>query len=278
MDDILKSLADAVQQEGQKIEEALAGNEGKETPSESPAEKETKEEKSPSQEGEEAKTEEPKAQNTPDETNIPFHKHPDWIARERKLDERLNEVKREYESKLQDLETRIAPKLEAQDPSIPSWFSGLYGDDKEKWNDYLQYEASRRQEIKQEILREQEEVRTKEQKETLYWQEQTDKAITSLEQKHDLDLHSVDDNGQNSVRNAILKIAVEYQPSDENGLISLDKAYQIYKLQEESRKESKQARKEIASISNVDTKPESKPRGYKTPEDLKGGWYGISGR
>lgn len=103
-------------------------------------------EKEPSQKGEE---------NTPAEENVPFHKHPRWIARENKI--------KEYESEISDLrqfKEEVEPLLKGlkdQNVEMPDWWKTTYGDSEDSakaYRIYLDNSKSEREKIKEEVLQE----------------------------------------------------------------------------------------------------------------------------
>src|SRR3990167_4198961 len=145
-----------IQQEGLVKEPAKADEKEKETPSESPAEKEPKDSKPAAEaEGKEKdETPEPEKTEEPAVFNA-FHKHPRWIAMQSELGE-LREFREKVSPLLDNLEK--SPKAEEK-TNAPDWFTELFGENPEAWAKYRQYDNSQRQQLRKEIL---DEVRAEE--------------------------------------------------------------------------------------------------------------------
>lgn len=239
-----KFLAD-IKQDGEPAfkEGSVAPDDtGKETPAppaETPgteAKPEEKGEAAPSQEGAKA----------PDE-EVPFHKHPRWIAKNRELHELREKVER-----LEKAEHEPAPPKETT-ATLPSWWVSLYGNTEESANayqQYEQYESSRQADIKKQILEEQRQQEAKQKEEVERWNTYIDDQIESLREQ-----------GKKFDRNKLLKVVDDYSPRDKDGnivtLISFDKAYEILQMRDSADPEAGKARKAIAA----QTAP-----GTKTPE------------
>ncbi len=136
---------DAVEQDN-AFDQALANvdkqGEGENTSSESQTG--NKQADKPSQEGD----------NTPAE-QIPFHKHPRWIAMNQKNKE-LSEKLTEFEQKIKDVEPLLAQRQATSEP-LPEWWKNAYGDTQESKDAYRTYQDNTRAErdrIKSEIFEE----------------------------------------------------------------------------------------------------------------------------
>jgi uncharacterized membrane-anchored protein len=131
--------------EGDAIENAMENiaEQGKADKTASESQPEKKEVvKEPSKEGE------PEKDNTPPE-NIPFHKHPRWIA--------LNKKNKELEEKYSTLEQKLADvePLLKQPERLPDWWARRYGETEESQKAYREYQENTQQErerIKEEVL------------------------------------------------------------------------------------------------------------------------------
>ncbi len=283
-------LADIVSsREGDDPFKDVKDEEEKDTSQDSPSEEKTKEEKSPSSQGEpedktegetegepEDKTEgepkeepkeESKKDSTEEEKQIPFHKHPRWIEREKQWNERFETLKQEGQ---EELETALE-KLKPQEPKgIPNWFKGLYGEDQpEMWNEYNAERKADRDALKQEILVEQREEQSerisKQNEEVQYWNEWIDTEVDKLKA-----------DGKSFNRNELLKVALEFKPTDEQGNIDLEKSYELMERMKAKDTKKSKARKELADSTISDTRGEESPKDFRTPKDLKGrSWEDI---
>lgn len=225
------------------------------TPSESQTETNETESPEPPQEG----------TNTPDEKKLDFHEHPrfkELIADKNALKaqvEELSKFKAEFESWKQ------TPKEES---SIPEWFKSIYGDNPEAYRLHQQHEKDIIQQAKVEALQEIEATKSNAQAEEQAANQWLEDSITELQNQ-----------GLKFERNKLLKIALEYSPTDEQGNLSMKKAYSIYeKLEAAEGNDKSEARKKLASAVAPDTSNGSEgKKNYLTSADIRkmGGWAGI---
>lgn len=238
-------------------EDNLLGEEQEnETPSESPTEK-NEETETPSHQGEEEDKAE-SSEDTDDESNIPFHKHP----RFKELVEERNDLRRQFEELRTTVDTvqqKIVPSNE--DVKIPNWFQKLYGDDRESWQEYQADEKERFNALKQSIVQEQVESQKKYEESVKRWEGYSKDQMQALE-----------DEGKSFDRNELMKVVLDYQPTDAQGNFDFKKAYQILELKAKAEHDpaKSEARKNLAASTTSDNKGESNPKDYKTPNDFRG--------
>lgn len=244
-------LANIEKEEGDiGIDELLKeNNEQEDSPADSPSEEEEVV-TDPSEEGEETKDEE--SQNTPDEDNLPFHKHPRWKQMQEDLHSKDDTIK-ELEG-LKDTVQQLQTKQETStEKPLPAEWTALYGDDDASRKAYgLQQNQMTEMEsrIRENIIKGQEASQQKQQTE----QQQADKWVDS-------EIQTLVDAGEKFDRNGLMKVALDMQPTDEKGNISFTKALQIYRLQE--KKPDKTAQKQVAaqtsSTNQGDAKVDTSP-------------------
>lgn len=274
-----KDLADIIAETSKGADPfALVKDEEKETPAESPTEEKTKEEKSPSSQGEpEGETEGEKEGELKDKTEgepekepeekpkdkaekkkqIPFHEHPRWKERERQWKENIADLKK---ANKEEIDRVLSSINKAKEPkTIPNWFKGLYGDDQNMWNEYRAGRKAEREELKQEILSEQKEKNDKQKAEVQKWNEWVDVEVSKLKA-----------DGKTFKKNELLKVALDFKPTDDKGNISLEKAYEL--MQKFKTKDTKKAtaRKKLADSTVSGTKGTESSKGFKTPKDFEG--------
>lgn len=202
------------------------------TTPDSPSDTEEKEEE-PSQEGD--TTEETQDKNTSDEDNIPFHKHPRWQQKQKEVEDLKQRV-----DELSTKPKEEAP-LNAGEESLPQWVLGLaQGQDTPEvraW--YKQYQQSTKQErdsIRQDVLKEIKQEQEKKEQEVTKWNDWVEEETTR-----------VLDGEKGFTKNELLKVANDFQPIDEKGNISFEKALQILKMQKQGKDSSTEQKKKIAA-------------------------------
>lgn len=245
---------------------------GKDTPSDSPAEKKPEEQK---------EEDKPKEGDDTPKDDVPFHKHPRWIERENELKE-LRERDEEQARELADLKTfkeetsrRLSP-----DSTIPEWFSRLYGDNAEAYKAYEEHERIRTEEIEKRILTRQEEARRKIDEDSIRWQKWVASEIEKLQADTGIDFTTKNDvlpNGEktNAKRNELIKIMLDYRPTDEDNNFDFKKGYKLYEaLKEKEDPEKSRARKAIADNATKTSPGEKPPKDYRTTAELRGRSWG----
>lgn len=186
----------------EKIDKAIKGDvENEETPPASPAET-TKEEEKATASG----------QDTDDEKEVPFHKHPRFqeiIHSNSDLKEKLELANKAIE------ELKTVKKVE--DEPIAGWFKELYGENEDAWKIYNTQSKRDREETKREILAELENKSKSQEQESVKWNNWVDNEVIKLAE----DGHKFD-------RNKLMKIMVDYKPTDETGNLDFNKGIDLY--------------------------------------------------
>lgn len=219
---------------------------GKDTPSDSPTEKEP------------VKVEPEEGDNTPDD--VPFHKHPRWIERETELKSlREKDEAREKEiADLRHLQEETAKKLPT-DTSIPEWFKELYGENEVAWTKYNEHEKTKEQEIEQRILERQQKASQQQADEAAHWNRWVDGEIKKLQ-----------DEGKVFDRNELIKTMLEYRPTNDQNNFDFEAGYKIYEALKGKDDPAKSiARKQLADTASGSRKGESVAKDYLTNNDLR---------
>lgn len=224
-----------------------------------PAESQTEtveEGEAPSHQGAEAETPADDS-NTDGEDNVPLNKNPRFrevIEQNRKLQEKL--------SRLEEIEAKVS-QLQSQktEEKLPEWFTEAYGEDTNAWKVQQTVIKETAEKVKQEIM-EGEQRRAQEQREReTRWNNYVTDSLTELETE-----------GKKFDKNELLKITLEYQPTDANGNISLRKGYDLLQMKKQTEMQDKTApKKAIAGMSSAPSK-QAQPaeRDYLTAADLRG--------
>lgn len=196
--------------------------------------------------------------DVPAEDNLPFHKHPRWIERENEL----QEIREREEAMVAELAELKAQKSTG-DEEIPPWFSELYGDNQVAWNKYSEHEQARTEEIEARIIARQQEAQTKEVQEAEHWNKWVESQIDELA-----------DTGKKFDRNKLIKVMLDYSPTDAQNNLDFDKGYAIYEALEGKPDTARsEARKQLADTTTV-TKGETPKKDYLTPAELRNRSWG----
>lgn len=244
-----------------------------ETPA-SPSDEKKPDGSSPSHQGEEGKDKEgeegaddkdkDKKPNTDDVNldKLPFHKHPRWKALNEE-NQQLRDTVEQQNERLKKLEEKPDKPNESEE-KIPEWFSKVYGDDPEEWAKYKGLTTEMRKQIKEEIINDFKKAETSEKETLTKWEKWIDNSLQKLE-----------DEGKEFDRNELLKVLDEYRPTDSNGNLDFNRAYEILQLKKQQendeQKKKSDAKKKIASQTIDNGKPiNNSKETFKTPADLRG--------
>lgn len=218
----------------------------KETPEESPTEN-NQDEDEPSQEGGQSSEDD----NTLDAKPEPFHKHPRWQAMQTENETLKNQLE-ELSGTVKD----ISQSQTKQPEELPAWWVSLAGSDEVARQAYAGFESQNKQnreQIRAELIAEQKQEQQKEQQEQTQW-----------DTWRDTELQTLRDEGEKFKDNELLKVALDMQPSDENGNISLRKSLDILKLQklqeQAGNKDKLNAKKKLAGDTMSNNQGESPPK------------------
>lgn len=240
-------------------EDTIIGEEQQtETAAESPAETKEEETESPPHQGDEEVKEAEPSENTDDEDKVPFHKHP----RFKELIEERNELRRQFEELRTTVDTvqqKIVPQN--QEETIPQWFKGVYGDDVAMWKDYQSYEQEKLSKMKESIYQEQQDSQKKYEESVKRWEGYSKDQMQALE-----------DEGKSFDKNELMKVVLDYQPTDKQGNFDFKKAYEILELKKMADHDpvKSAARKNLAASTTSNNKGEPKEKDYMTSDDFRG--------
>lgn len=237
------------------------------TPTDSPTETKVETTEEPSQGGE--------ATNTPDAENIPFHKHPRWIEKQREIDD----LKRQLQTvstlpnDIKEIREQLTPKKEAE---MPEWWKEAFGTDeasKKAFKKHLEEQekayAGLEDRVIARIQREAQERQQKEQETVRQWETFIDTEVQKLREK-----------GYTFDRNELLKVVEDYSKDPEGNftgqLIPFEKAYEILQLKKTAPTPTVVARKTAAAQSVAGTNSASTPSTLPTLTEVRqrgwGGW------
>lgn len=211
--------------------------------------------------------------NTPDE-NVPFHKHPRWIAREKEIaDLKAQNVElAKFREEMKPAMEKLQRPAESNENPLPQWWKTIYGDtdeSKQAFSLYRQETLSDRERMKQEILEDQQKVQDHQKEEVNKWTDLIETQITALREK-----------GLEFDRNELLKVVDDYSKGADGNylgsLISFEKAYEILQMQKAQEKNPAKdiERKKIAGKTSSDNSGDGsrKPTVNKIGSLAKRGW------
>jgi len=164
----------------------------------------------------EKKVEDPQLKETEtEEDKLPFHKHPRW----KKVMDELKDL-REFRENT----TKTPEKVEdVKMPEMPKWYTDLYGENQEGWEAYVKQRQSEREEDRKAILADLEKRQKEAEEKVSKMDAWVDEQVQTL--KDDPEIGAFD-------RNKLLKVMLDYKPTDDEGNLDFYKGYQILQLQD----------------------------------------------
>lgn len=222
-------------------------------------------------ETEEVETEKP-AESQPEKEEIEL---PDLKQNDAWKEMRL--AKEESEAKARALEERLQALEKGNSEERSEFIESLVGDNEDVDKIWSKEKQSLKEEVKRELLREQEEAQKKEKEQKEYWSKWTADQFAQVEKEFKVDFKS-----NESLKNELSKVMNDYTPTDDQGNLDFKKGMKILnelnKVKEFEKTNKVQAKKNIADSTisketSVDTKKD-----YYTSNDLKGrDWRSLIG-
>ncbi len=202
--------------------------------------------------------------NTPDVKDEPFHKNP----RFKRLVEEKNQLHSEVETlktQLQELGTKVNNPIQANS-QVPDWFVELFGNSPEAWSKYQTKQTEERNTIKQEVMRELESRATEQRQNQEKWNNWVGQQVESLK-----------DEGLSFDNNELMKVMVDYRPTDDEGNLDFKKGFAILSKIKPS-DNSVDAKKKIAGATSSGASGEAVPNAKKmmNQKDLKKGFLDLA--
>ena len=250
-----------------------------ESPAVSPAEEGDGTDTSPSPDGGSTDgAENPPADNSQDESKLPFHKHPRWKAMHDENAALKQSLQEFMQSQRQVLERIAPPQVQApQQEQIPEWFVKAYGDDPQVWEAHQTFMREQREAIKNDLLREQQEMQMRQTQEAQAQEKWVDDSLAAVEQSYGVKLQPGE-----STTNEFIKFVIDFKPTDNEGNLDLVNGWKLFqemrKPQEQAKQAASQARKSLASSTMSTDKGNAgtKTKDFFTPADFKNkGWKGF---
>jgi hypothetical protein len=236
---------------------------GEETPEGSQPE-DTTEEETPAQEGEPEDVAQT-SEETPVEENIPFHEHPRWKQREEDWKTRFESQEQENNRRFEELQGKVQSVEQSNSvPEIDPTLIPLIGDNPEAHRAWKEMQQKERQQIRQDVAKEMSQKRQDEKDQVDRWNNWVDTEVSRLKTE-----------GRKFDKNALLKVALDYRPTDDKGNISFDKALTILEATKPRDSAKAKAKKEVASqVTSKATGGSAEPSKVITQKDVRNRpWY-----
>lgn len=184
--------------------------------------------------------------------------------------EEMRTAREEAEAKARDLEARLSA-LEKEDIEVEKsdFVKSLVGENEEVEEKWAKEKISLKEELKQELVREQLDAQRREQEQKEYWAKWTDERLSEVEKEFKVDFKS-----DESKRNELSKIMLDYSPTDEQGNLDYRKGMKILnelsKVKEVEETQKTQMKKNVAdaTVSKETTAKQNKD--YVTTNDIRG--------
>lgn len=199
--------------------------------------------------------------NTPDEDNLPFHKHPRWKEmheRNKRLESELNEFKTFRESATRDLESVKSAKDAKSEEVIPERAKRLFGENPEAYRLWKEEMEDWKTQAKREVYEDQQRV-----------QAESQARLSQANSWIDQSLNTLREEGKEFDKNELFKVAKEFMPTDENGNLDLRRAYNIMERMKASEiSKVTAAKKEVARNATPTPVADPPSKQFLTNKDL----------
>jgi hypothetical protein len=211
--------------------------------------------------------------NTPDVENIPFHKHPRWIERQRqfeKMEQELQEL-RPLKDEFEQIRAKVAPT----EQEMPDWWKEAFGTDEasqQAFKKQVEYQQKVEADLEQRLL-------TKVQERQAEQQRSQQEEVQKWESYIESEVQTLRDKGYTFNRNELLKVVEDFSKDGEGNftghLFPFEKAYEILQLKKTVPDPTATARKTAAGLSSTGTKTGSSGPSVPTLTEIRQrGWSG----
>ena len=183
--------------------------------------------------------------------------------------EEMRTAREEAERKASELEARLSALEKEGSPEKSEFVSSLVGDNEDVEKVWAKEKQSLKEEVKQELVREQLDAQKKVQEEKEKWTKWTNDRLSEVEKEFKVDFKS-----DESKKNELSKIMLDYSPTDEQGNLDYRKGMKILnelsRVKETEKHSSTQAKKNIAdaTVSKETTVQQNKD--FVTSNDIRG--------
>jgi hypothetical protein len=188
--------------------------------------------------------------------------------------EEMRIAREEAEAKAQELEARLTA-LEKGDNNTErevrksEFVSSLVGDNEDVAEKWEKEKHSLKEQLKQELVQDQIDAQRKEQEQKEYWANWTQKKLGEVEAEFKVDFKA-----DQSLKNELSKVMLDYSPTDEEGNLDYHKGMKIVtelrKVQVQEETQKTQVKKNIADATVSKETSVQTNKGFVTSNDIRG--------
>lgn len=180
-----------------------------------------------------------------------------------------NEAWEEMRKTNEALQARLEALEKEESVEKSEFVSSLVGDNQDVEAKWAKEKMSLKEEMKRELIQEQIDAQKKEQEQTAYWRKWTDERLSEVEKEFKVDFKA-----DESKRNELSKIMLDYSPTDEQGNLDYRKGMkileQLSKVKEQEEANKTQTKKNIADATVSKETSVKKNKDYYTSHDFRG--------
>lgn len=183
--------------------------------------------------------------------------------------EEMRIAREEAEAKAQSLEARLSALEREDSPEKSEFVKSLVGENEDVEQVWAKEKQSLKEEMKRELVQEQldAEQKAKDQKE--HWAKWTNDRLSEVEKEFNVDFKT-----DESKKNELSKIMLDYSPTDEQGNLDYRKGYKILtelnKVRASEETQKTQVKKNIADATVSKETSVKENTGFVTSNDIRG--------
>lgn len=209
--------------------------------------------------------EETPAESLPEKLELPDES----LLKKNSAWEEMRIAREEAEAKAQELETRLSALEREDSPEKSEFVKSLVGENEDVEKVWAKEKESLKEEVKRELVQEQLDVQNKAKEQQEYWAKWTNERLSEVEKEFKVDFKT-----DESKKNELSKIMLEYSPTDEQGNLDYRKGYKILqdlgKVKEAEETQKTQVKKNIADATVSKETSTQKNKDFVTSNDLRG--------
>jgi hypothetical protein len=181
----------------------------------------------------------------------------------------LREARELAEAKAQELEARLQAIEKGGTEEKSEFVNSLVGDNEEVEKHWAKEKESLKEQVKQEIIQDQVNAQKKEQEQKEYWNNWTNERLSEVEKEFNVDFKT-----NESKKNELSKVMLDYSPTDEQGNLDYRKGWKIVselsKVREVEETQKTQVKKNIADATVSKETSTQQNKGFVTSNDIRG--------